>query len=238
MTEHSEPEAHKSKISIFLVLTMALSVGFVTVLVACAAGLHSLRQPYSRLRENQIQTTWRMQFIAELAFEAYKKEHGSYPLTLEELTSQPPDSEGPILDEKDLANWIEDGWRNPMIYVSDGETWELISYGADGKPGGFGLDADLRCTDSTHRTSRADLLRNAVPTVGQVVYSEDFRSSLFFGVPFGVILSLVTMRRLLTQKGDQRKSHKFLIVETLGLIIITSIFITFLISIQSMSSGH
>jgi general secretion pathway protein G len=40
-----------------------------------------------------------------------------------------------------------DGWKRPFIYLTparDGKTrYEIISYGADGEPGGEGYDADM-----------------------------------------------------------------------------------------------
>ncbi|MEO8241424.1 MAG: type II secretion system major pseudopilin GspG [bacterium] len=44
-----------------------------------------------------------------------------------------------------LGNLPNDPWGNPYIYVSPGETgpFDLTSYGADGRPGGDGIDADI-----------------------------------------------------------------------------------------------
>lgn len=44
----------------------------------------------------------------------------------------------------------KDGWGNELIYVSPGpggETYDLISLGADGKEGGTGRDKDLRWSE-------------------------------------------------------------------------------------------
>ena len=44
-----------------------------------------------------------------------------------------------------LGNLPEDPWGNPYIYVAPGQSapFDLTSYGADGAPGGAGIDADL-----------------------------------------------------------------------------------------------
>ena len=44
-----------------------------------------------------------------------------------------------------------DPWGNPYIYLSPGrnkESFEIISYGADGEPGGSGADADVSSADA------------------------------------------------------------------------------------------
>lgn len=44
-----------------------------------------------------------------------------------------------------LANLPQDPWGNAYIYVSPGRSapYDLMSYGADGAPGGTGINADL-----------------------------------------------------------------------------------------------
>jgi general secretion pathway protein G len=69
--------------------------------------------------------------------EAYKKEHGRYPEKLADLKTdlldqlRPPDS-GDILDP----------WGNPYQYTAERNSYTLLSFGADGKRGGEGLDQD------------------------------------------------------------------------------------------------
>jgi general secretion pathway protein G len=41
----------------------------------------------------------------------------------------------------------KDPWDNEYVYESDGRTYEIISYGADGVEGGEGFDADLSSKD-------------------------------------------------------------------------------------------
>lgn len=42
-----------------------------------------------------------------------------------------------------------DGFGNPLVYESDGGSFRLRSLGADGAPGGAGLDADIEITNAT-----------------------------------------------------------------------------------------
>jgi general secretion pathway protein G len=82
------------------------------------------------------------------ALGAYKLEVGTYPTQEQGLTAlrQKPDGveqwHGPYL-VKDLGN---DPWGHPYIYKFPGEHGDepdIISYGADGQPGGTDLNADV-----------------------------------------------------------------------------------------------
>ena len=85
----------------------------------------------------------------EAGVKAFRAECGRYPTTdegLEALTSAPDDVKrwnGPYLKHA-IAN---DPWGNPYLYTSptSGKDSFLIeSYGADGKPGGDGVAADIK----------------------------------------------------------------------------------------------
>jgi general secretion pathway protein G len=82
----------------------------------------------------------------------YEADNGSFPTTEQGLaalreepaTDPAPDNwNGPYLKDP-LGN---DPWGRPYIYESPGETnpdsYDLISYGKDGKEGGSGADADI-----------------------------------------------------------------------------------------------
>lgn len=85
------------------------------------------------------------------ALDAYRLDHGRYPTTTEGLAAlwERPTGEstslwrGPYL-RKPPPN---DPWGNPYIYRSPGERspvgYDLLTYGADGQPGGDGENADI-----------------------------------------------------------------------------------------------
>lgn len=85
------------------------------------------------------------------ALKLYKTENHKYPTTAEGLLAlkeQPAGaknwSEGGYLD----GNY-NDGWDNELQYISPGtggKGFDLYSFGADGKPGGEGVDADIDYT--------------------------------------------------------------------------------------------
>jgi general secretion pathway protein G len=78
----------------------------------------------------------------------YRVDNDKYPTTedgLQSLRVQPSDApnwKGPYLT-KDLPM---DPWGNPYVYQSpgpSGQDYSIISYGADGAPGGDGDNADI-----------------------------------------------------------------------------------------------
>ncbi len=88
----------------------------------------------------------------ETALKLFKMDNGFYPSTeqgLEALISKPtigriPKNyrKGGYLEKKKLT---PDPWGNPYVYISPGvnSEYDIISYGADGQPGGEGYDADI-----------------------------------------------------------------------------------------------
>jgi general secretion pathway protein G len=93
--------------------------------------------------------------IAELSsqLQAYRADTDKYPTTeqgLQALRTQPSDVQnwhGPYLS-KDIPT---DPWNNMYNYESpgpNGEDFVIISYGADGAPGGEGDNADLSSNDT------------------------------------------------------------------------------------------
>ncbi len=88
----------------------------------------------------------------ETALKLFKMDNGFYPSTeqgLSALISPPeigqiPDNfkPGGYLDKKSLSS---DPWGNEFVYISPGMQgdYDIISYGADGKPGGEKYNADI-----------------------------------------------------------------------------------------------
>lgn len=85
------------------------------------------------------------------ALDTYRLDNGRYPSTAQGLAAL---RERPTVDPP--ANWREpylrkavpdDPWGRPYVYVSPGRenpgSFDLLSYGADGRPGGSGADADI-----------------------------------------------------------------------------------------------
>jgi general secretion pathway protein G len=79
----------------------------------------------------------------ETALDTYRLDLGTYPKKLDELRSgSAPRWDGPYLP-KDVPL---DPWGNSYVYSipgSEGNPYELKSYGADGKAGGEEANADI-----------------------------------------------------------------------------------------------
>lgn len=89
----------------------------------------------------------------EGALKLYRLDNGFYPSSeqgLRALVEKPEISPiprnwktGGYLDQRGAP---EDPWGNPFVYRSpaeDGRDYQIISYGADGEPGGEGVNADI-----------------------------------------------------------------------------------------------
>ncbi len=82
------------------------------------------------------------------ALDRYYLDNGYYPTSdqgLAALVTAP--TSGQIPSNYEDGGYIEklplDPWGTPYFYQSDGNSYVLKSFGADGKPGGTGKDADI-----------------------------------------------------------------------------------------------
>ncbi|MFA6984713.1 MAG: type II secretion system major pseudopilin GspG [Arenimonas sp.] len=75
----------------------------------------------------------------------YQADVGAYPDSLAQLVSAPSEATGwlgPYAKDTDF----KDPWHNPIEYQRPGDNdapYKLLSLGADGKPGGDGVDKDV-----------------------------------------------------------------------------------------------
>lgn len=72
----------------------------------------------------------------------FEMDVGDLPQRLEDLISSPGNAKGwlgPYIKEGSL----KDPWNTPYEYRVSGRTFTITSYGADKKPGGAGVDADI-----------------------------------------------------------------------------------------------
>lgn len=88
----------------------------------------------------------------EMALRLFKSDNGFYPSTeqgLDALVSRPETGQVPehykpggYLEKKNIPR---DPWGNDYIYISPGAQgdYDIISYGADGRPGGEKYDTDI-----------------------------------------------------------------------------------------------
>lgn len=88
--------------------------------------------------------------VLEQALDTYKLEMLSYPRTVDGLDAlvTPPEnlaSAARFRSEGYIKRLPEDPWGNPYRYAYPGRqrAYDVYSLGADGQPGGEGLDADI-----------------------------------------------------------------------------------------------
>jgi general secretion pathway protein G len=85
----------------------------------------------------------------------YQSDNDRYPSTEQGLNAlvQKPESDpnpqnwtaGGYLDKKTVPL---DPWNHPYVYTcEDGQNYEITSYGADGKEGGTGINADIKSSE-------------------------------------------------------------------------------------------
>lgn len=75
----------------------------------------------------------------------YEMDTGTLPNSLDELVTQPGNATG-WLGPYAKAAEMKDPWNHPFEFTvpGDGQPFDLISLGKDGKPGGSSVDADIK----------------------------------------------------------------------------------------------
>jgi general secretion pathway protein G len=89
-------------------------------------------------------TQAQLQTLAEKV-QQYQMDTGALPPTLDALVTAPGGTQGWLGPYAKTAD-LNDAWMHPMLYKVPGEgrPFDLVSYGADGKPGGDSVNADLK----------------------------------------------------------------------------------------------
>lgn len=135
----------------FTLLEIIVVVFILSLLAAIVAPKIIGRTDDARIAEAKIQIR-----NFETALKLFKLDNGFYPSTEQglsalvekPLTGQKPQKyrEGGYLEQKKIPL---DPWGNPYIFISPGVNgdYDILSYGADGKEGGEGKNADIRSWD-------------------------------------------------------------------------------------------
>lgn len=128
--------ASVSGMTLIEILAVIVLIGIVMAVVA--------QQVFQRVETGKFNAAKAQLQSLGMKIEAYALDNGRPPQRLEDLVQRPADARnwnGPYARESDLR----DPWGNAFVYRVPGERgpFDLISYGADGRPGGEGNARDL-----------------------------------------------------------------------------------------------
>ena len=123
-----------------------IEIMIVVVIIGMLAALVG-PQIIGSLDKSRVKTTQAQLMNLKDAVQSYYMDCSEYPASLDDLMTKNsnPKWDGPYLDAKNLP---KDGWDNDFVYAcpgSDGQAFDIMSYGADKTQGGEGYNADLSC---------------------------------------------------------------------------------------------
>ena len=129
----------------FTLIEVVVAIMIVVMLASLATPLY-----FRYVRKAKVDTAKTQLKLLEQALLDFKLDVGKYPETadglqaLVENVTQSDKWDGPYLESKTIP---KDYWDNDFLYQcpGDGEPFDIISYGADGRSGGTGKDADISC---------------------------------------------------------------------------------------------
>jgi len=135
-------ERHKKKATGFTLIELLIVMVIISLLAALVGPRFFGQEKKAKQRGAKGQIA-----LLESAVDTYRLDLGRYPTTEQGLQAlrERPDGidkwDGPYL-RKELPL---DPWGNPYVYESPSEHGEyaIMSYGADGMPGGEGIDMDI-----------------------------------------------------------------------------------------------
>lgn len=122
-----------------------IEIMVVIVIIGLLAGVLAVNVAGTFAQSNVETTKIQMAKLVD-QLELYKQKNGKYPTEAEglQLLTQPSEETGySAVEEGNLL----DSWRNPFAYIVDGNSYEIISLGADGKEGGEGENRDISHKD-------------------------------------------------------------------------------------------
>jgi general secretion pathway protein G len=127
----------------------------VVVVILAILGTLVAPQILGRIDEARVTKAKNDLRLYESALDLYRMDNFRYPTTeqgLDSLVHRPND---PNLKNYRPEGYViqlqKDPWGHDYVYVSPGSNgapYDLLSLGADGQPGGTGLDADIGIRDS------------------------------------------------------------------------------------------
>lgn len=136
----------------FTLMELLVVIAIITILTTIV-GINVLHKP----AEAKITATKANLKSLQTALQLYKTENGFYPAQAQGLdalvrkaATEPVPTSFPADGYLTSRNVPKDEWGHEFIYLAPGrkgESFEIISYGSDGEPGGDGDAADFSTSD-------------------------------------------------------------------------------------------
>lgn len=113
------------------------------VVIAIIAGLATIVgvNLFGALSESEVTEAKAQIRNFKTALTSYRITYNRFPTTQEGLQA--------LIDNPKQKNFLDasaippDPWGNPYVYTGEGKSFKIVSYGADGVPGGSGADGDI-----------------------------------------------------------------------------------------------
>ncbi|MEO6264737.1 MAG: type II secretion system major pseudopilin GspG [Luteimonas sp.] len=133
----SPARAAQSGFSLIEIILVVVLIGGIVAFAATRI-LGGCDRAKVNLARAQVQT------LAEKV-QQFEMDTGALPNSLDELVSQPGNAPG-WLGPYTKAAELKDPWNHPFEYhlPGDGQAFDLVSFGKDGKPGGDSVDGDIK----------------------------------------------------------------------------------------------
>ena len=132
----------------------------VVVVILAILGTLVAPQILGRIDEARVTKAKNDLRLYESALDLYRMDNFKYPTTEQGLDSLVHKPNDPNLKNYRPEGYVKqlqkDPWGHDYVYVSpgtNGAPYDLLSLGADGQPGGTGLDADISVRDSDNNSS-------------------------------------------------------------------------------------
>jgi len=124
----------------FTLIEMIAVIALIAAIAAMVGGkiIGNQKRAQANLAKTQLQT-----LATEI--DQYQGDTGRYPESLAQLLTAPADADG-WLGPYAKANELKDPWHRDIEYTASGDgdaPYQIKSLGADGKPGGDGVDKDI-----------------------------------------------------------------------------------------------
>ncbi len=221
--------------------------GIIGLLVLAISGDTAYRRfCHSYARRDQWFTALKILKVGE-ALEAYHDQNHTLPGRLSDIDWAFADGDANIAVDEDGVP--VDAWQRALHYTTNGRHYQVTSYGADGRPGGSGLDYDLSSRDLAEAGPAEvgiygeGLPPQSVPTLQQFVDDDDAarggsgRMMLLTSILAGLVASALALRTV----GRQMLAERGVWPRVRGLVVVTAatllIAVIYIIPLHT-PSGH